>query len=360
MADVQKKVILAVDDNPSNIQIIVSSLRSDYIVRPFTSGRECIEYFSKGQTCDLILLDIEMPEFNGFDTIRVLKSMPESKQVPVVFLTGVMDTQSEMDGLSLGAVDYIYKPFNPMLVKKRIEIHIALEEYSNNLQQLVLRKTETIEKLNQVTIFTIISIIGTRDQETNGHINRTSAYVVALSEALRTRGNYVSELTDENIEQLKRSAPLHDVGKVGIKDAILNKPGKLTEEEFAEMKRHASIGGDAFCEARMLMNEASFLDLAEQLARSHHEKWNGSGYPQGLVGDNIPLVARIMAIADVYDALISRRPYKEPMPHAEAVQIIMEGSGTHFDPAIAEAFLSIESEFDHIAQTFNDESLIAM
>ena len=355
MADNQKKTILVVDDNLSNIQIIISSLRNEYNLRPFTSGRECIEYFSKGQGCDLILLDIEMPEFNGFDTIRVLKSIPQAAKIPVIFLTGVMNPQSEVDGLSLGAVDYIYKPFNPVLLKKRIEIHIALEEYSNNLEQLVLRKTETIEKLNHVTVSTIISVIGTRDQETNGHINRTSAYVVALSEALRSRGCYLEELSDANIEQLKRSAPLHDMGKVGIKDAILNKPGKLTEEEFADMKRHTTIGGDAFHEARIMMNEASFLDLAEQLARSHHEKWDGTGYPDGLSGREIPLFARIMAIADVYDALISKRPYKEPMPHEVAVKIIMEGHGKHFDPDIADAFLAIEQEFHHIAQTFNDE-----
>ena len=360
MADVQKKTILVVDDNPSNIQIIVSSLRTDYNVRPFTSGRECLEYFNKGQTGHLILLDIEMPEFNGFDTIRALKSMPQSRKIPVVFLTGVVDTQSEVEGLTLGAVDYIYKPVNTVLVKKRIEVHLALEEYSNNLQQLVERKTETIEKLNHVTISTIISVIGTRDQETNGHINRTSAYVVALAEALRARGLYLSELSDESIDQLRRSAPLHDVGKVGIKDAILNKPGRLTDEEFSEMKRHSVIGADAFHEARMMMNEASFLDLAEQLARSHHERWDGSGYPDGLAGEGIPLFARIMAIADVYDALISRRPYKEPMPHEVAVKIIMDGSGVHFDPAIAEAFLSIEHEFNHIAQTFNDEVLVPM
>ena len=358
MASAQKKVIVAVDDNPSNIQIIVSSLRNEYSVRPFTSGRECIEYFKKGQTCDLILLDIEMPEFNGFDTIRMLKSVPQSQKIPVVFLTGVLDTQSEVEGLSLGAVDYIYKPVNPVLVRKRLEVHLALEEYSNNLQQLVQRKTETIEKLNHVTISTIISVIGTRDQETNGHIHRTSAYVVALAEALRSRGLYASALTDESIEQLRRSAPLHDVGKVGIKDAILNKPGRLTEEEFSEMKRHSVIGADAFREARMMMNEASFLDLAEQLARSHHEKWDGTGYPDGLRGEDIPLFARIMAIADVYDALISRRPYKEPMPHSVALGIIRDGSGVHFDPVIVDTFLTIEPEFDQIAHKFADGDFV--
>jgi len=354
MADLQKKTIVAVDDSPSNIQIIVSTLRADYNVRPFTSGRECVEYFAKGQTCDLILLDIEMPEFNGFDTIRMLKSMPQCKKIPVVFLTGVVDTESEVEGFSLGAVDYIYKPVNPVLVKKRIEVHLALEEYSNNLELLVDRKTATIEKLSDVTISTIVSVIGSRDNETSGHVNRTSAYIVALSQALRSRGMYTDELTDDSIAQLKRSAPLHDVGKVGIKDAILNKPGKLTDEEFDAMKLHTTIGGEAFREARVKMNEASFLDLAEQLARSHHEKWNGLGYPEGLSGLEIPLSARIMAIADVYDALISERPYKEPFPHETAVKIIMEGSGSHFEPAIAEAFLSVEQEFDRIAQIFHD------
>ena len=360
MANAQKKIIVAVDDNPSNIQIIVSSLRNDYNIRPFTSGRECIEYFSKGQTCDLILLDIEMPEFNGFDTIRMLKNLPQSQKIPVVFLTGVLDTQSEVEGLTLGAVDYIYKPVNPVLVKKRIEVHLALEEYSNNLEQLVLRKTETIEKLNHVTISTIVSVIGTRDQETSGHVNRTSAYVVTLAEALCNQGMYLNQLNDESIEQLKRSAPLHDVGKVGIKDAILNKPGKLTDDEFSEMKRHSAIGADAFREARMMMNEASFLDLAEQLARSHHEKWNGTGYPDGLAGEDIPLFARIMAIADVYDALISKRPYKEPMSHDTAVKIIVDGSGIHFDPTIVNAFMSVEAEFDHIAHAFSDEALVSV
>jgi Response regulator containing a CheY-like receiver domain and an HD-GYP domain len=355
MADIQKKTIMAVDDNPSNIQIIMGALRPNYNVRPFTSGRECIEYFSKGQTCDLILLDVEMPEFNGFDTIRVLKNMPQSKKIPVVFLTGVIETQSEVDGLTLGAVDYIYKPVNPVLLKKRLEVHLALEEYSNNLQQLVERKTETIEKLNHVTISTIISVIGTRDQETNGHIKRTSAYVLAIAEALRNRNLFMDELSDESIEQLKRSAPLHDVGKVGIKDAILNKPGKLNDEEFAEMKRHSIIGGDAFHDARLMMNEPSFLDMAEQLARSHHEKWNGMGYPDGLAGNDIPFFARIMAIADVYDALISKRPYKAPMTHEVAVKIIMEGKGTHFDPVITGVFFEIEQEFNHIAQKFSEE-----
>ena len=354
MADLIKKTIMAVDDNPSNIQIIMNSLRSEYNIRPFTSGRECIEYFSKGQTCDLILLDIEMPEFNGFDTIRVLKSMPQSKKIPVVFLTGVIETQSEVDGLTLGAIDYIYKPVNPVLLKKRIEVHLALEEYSNNLQQLVERKTETIEKLSHVTISTIVSVIGIRDQETSGHIHRTSAYVSALAEALRSRGFYTDRLTDESIKQLIRSAPLHDVGKVGIGENILNKPGKLTEEEFAVMKCHSIIGGEAFHEARLLMNEASFLDLAEQLARSHHEKWNGTGYPDGLAGEDIPLGARIMAIADVYDALISKRPYKDPMPHEKAVQIIIDGRGSHFDPTIVDAFMTIEQDFDSIAKKFND------
>ncbi len=353
----QKKTVVVIDDSPANLQIIISSLRDHYHMRPFTSGLEGLRYFERGQHADLILLDIEMPGLSGFDTIERLKQMPESRAVPVVFLTGVMDAASEVEGLSLGAVDYIYKPFNPLLVRKRIDMHIALEAYSQGLECAVERKTQTIEKLNRIAIFTIISIIGTRDNETKGHISRTSEYVVALSKALRDEGLYETALTDDTIQQLWRSAPLHDVGKVGIPDHILSKPGKLSCDEFEIMKTHTSIGADAFVEARAMMGEPSFLDFAEVLARSHHEKWNGQGYPEGLSGNDIPLIARIMAIADVYDALISVRPYKQPIPHDQAVQIIVEGRGTHFDPQLVDAFLHIEGKFREIADRSGDDLL---
>lgn len=357
MSDSRRKTIVVVDDNPVNIQIIMSSFRNEYIIIPFTSGYDAIEFFKKGQRCDLILLDVVMPEIGGFDTIKVLKSMDEAKDIPVVFLTGNMETQSQVEGLTLGAVDYIFKPFNPPLVKKRIEIHIALEEYNKNLTRLVQEKTRTIEMLSDVTVSTIVSIIGTRDEETEGHISRTGEYVTALAKELLRSGLYTDELTDENILMLRKSAPLHDLGKVGISDSILTKPGRLTNEEFEIMKTHTIIGGEAFSKAKFLMNEPSFLDYAEQLAMYHHEKWNGQGYPGGLKGTDIPLIARIMAIADVYDALISKRPYKQAMSHETATKIIAESRGTHFDPDLCDAFLRINAEFMRIAMKFNENTL---
>ncbi len=349
-----KKTVVVIDDNPSNLQAIITNLRETYTIIPFTSAREALKFFGKGNACNLILLDIEMPGMNGFETIRALKAMPNVRGIPVIFLTGRNETASEMEGLSLGAVDYIYKPFNPVLVEKRISIHIALENYSSGLERLVRLKTHTIEKLTDVTISTIISLFGSKDQETQGHIQRTSAYVVSLALELRASGVRAAELSDEAVDMLRRSAPLHDVGKAGISDAILKKPARLSPEEFEEMKLHTVIGGEALAEARRSMNEPSFLDTAEILAMYHHERWDGAGYPKGLAGENIPFLARIMSVADVYDALISARPYKPAFTHEKAVAIIAESIGTQFDPDVGTAFLRIHTAFHSIAKQFVD------
>ncbi len=350
----EKQTIVLVDDSPANIQLIVSALRGNYNLIPFTSGKEAISFFEKGQTCDLILLDIEMPDMNGFETIKIFKSMDAVKHIPVIFITARIEVESELEGLSYGAVDYIYKPFNPALVGKRIELHLALEHYKNNLELLVRKKTQTIEKLSNVTISTIISLVGSHDDETRGHINRTSAYVVAIANELVKSGLFLEELTEENIDLMRQSAPLHDIGKVGISDGILKKPAKLTPEEFEEIKKHTSIGGEALAEARRILNEPSFLDFAEILAYYHHERWDGSGYPKKLSGNEIPIFARIMSIADVYDALISKRPYKDAYSHSEAVKTISEGCGTQFDPEVCAAFLRIDDKFESIAKEFAD------
>ena len=353
--DTEKKTVLVVDDNPANLRIIITSLKDDYRLIPFTSGKDAHEFFNKGRRCDLILLDVDMPEMNGFETIKLFKHNPDLRDIPVIFLTGLLDPSNEMEGLSLGAVDYIRKPFSPPLIKKRIDMYIALEEYNRHLGDLVKRKTTTIEKLSDVTIFTIVTMVGSRDHETGGHINRTSNYVVVLAEQLVRAGLFTRELTKANIDMLKRSAPLHDIGKVGIDDKILKKPDKLAPEEFNAMKEHTIIGGSALGEARQMMDEPSFLDIASVLALCHHEKWDGSGYPRGLKGEDIPLFARIMAIADVYDALISVRPYKKAFSHEEAVSIMMQGSGTHFDPRLTEAFEAVHEEFNAIARRFADQ-----
>lgn len=348
--------IMVVDDNTATLQMVVSSLREDCRIVPFTSGPSAITYFEKGNTCDLILLDIDMPAMNGFETLKRFRTLPVAAGIPVIFLSGYIENEYEVEGLSLGAMDYIQKPIFVPLLKQRIEIHLRLQEYNHNLERMVRAKTQTIEKLSDVTIFTIVSIIGTRDDETGGHIRRTSEYVTTLARKLVEMGFHTEELTSDSIAMMKKSAPLHDIGKVAISDSILKKPASLTREEFEEIKKHTTVGANALREAREMLGEQSFLDTAEILARYHHEKWNGTGYPEGLAGEAIPVFARILAFADVYDALISHRPYKEAMCHEKAVQIILEGAGTHFDPVICKAFAEIHEHFDLIAHTFADRN----
>lgn len=355
MEDKDRKTIVVIDDSPVNIKYIEISFSDTYNIVPFTSPYDAIDAFTRYQTCDIILLDIEMPGMNGFETIKVLKTLERSKNIPVIFLTGNMRVDSQIEGLSLGAVDYIIKPFIPQIVKTRVEMHIALESSNRELERLVREKTKAIEKLSDVTILAIVSIIGSRDHETLGHIRRTSEYVVMLANELVEMGLHTGELTEKNIYMLRKSAPLHDVGKIGISDSILLKPDKLTDDEFEMMKKHTVIGGEAFAEARNMMNEPSFLDFAGCLAMYHHERWDGSGYPHGLKGDEIPIFARIMALADVYDALISKRPYKKPFSPEEAAGIIEDGRGTHFDPDICDAFLHIKDRFRDIAIQFADD-----
>jgi putative two-component system response regulator len=337
--------------------MVLASMRERYRIVPFTSGAAAIRFFERGHDCDLILMDIDMPGMNGFETLRLLRTMPQAAEVPVIFLTGYIESEYEMEGLSMGAADYIQKPIFVPLLRQRIENLLKLQSYKKNLEIMVTLKTRTIERLSDVTIFTIVSVIGKRDDETGGHIARTSEYVGALATQLVKMGYHVDDLSPENIAMAKRSAPLHDIGKVAISDSILKKPGKLTPEEFEVIKTHTTIGADALREACEMMGDVSFLDTGEILARYHHEKWNGQGYPEGLKGEEIPIFARIMAFADVYDALISRRPYKVAMGHDTAVRTIQEGAGTHFDPFICRAFEEIHEQFDGIAHTFADQNV---
>jgi len=297
------------------------------------------EYLNSGNLCDLVLLcDTDL------DLIAALNI------APVIVLDEKYNFDNEIKALQLGAADYIHKPVNLASLKSRIDTHISNFEHKNGLEKIIFEKTKTIEKLSDVTIESIISIIGTRDTDTNNHSGRTSEYVLAIANELKNSGLYQSELSEENIFMLKKSAPLHDIGKVGIDDTILKKLGKYTPEEFEIMKNHTIIGSEALKRAKLFMNEPSFLDCAEILARHHHEKWDGSGYPDKLKANEIPLFARIMAIADVYDALTSKRSYKEMIPHNKSVEIITQGSGTQFDPDICNAFLRINQKFFEISK----------
>lgn len=353
MHDLSECAILIVDDVEANIDILVHTLENDYQLRVAMDGQAALESIELNSP-DIILLDVMMPIMDGYEVIRRLKSDERTRLIPVLFLTALTDQQAEAKGLALGAVDFITKPFNPELVKARVHNHLLLKRHQDDLEGLVAERTTQLRQTQDVIIQNMGVMAECRDPETGGHIKRTQGYVRVLAERLRTWPKFKELLSPATIELLYKSAPLHDIGKVAIADSILLKPGKLTPEEFDEMKKHTHYGRDVIMRCEKDLPYESFLDVAREIAYSHHEKWDGSGYPQGLAGDGIPVAGRIMALADVYDALVSKRVYKPPFPHAKAVTIIREGRGQHFDPDMVDAFLGIEETFRQVAFEFAD------
>jgi putative two-component system response regulator len=348
----EKKFIILVDDNPTNLRIGKSVLATQYRVATSPSAEKMFDIL-KNNNPAIILLDIDMPEMNGYEAIKILKSKPETKNIPVIFLTAKTDSDDELEGLSLGAIDYITKPFQPSLLLKRIEVHLLVESqrkklqyFNENLQKMVEEKTQNILELQNALLKTIAELVECRDNVTGGHIERTQKGVKILLEELEKSGIYQEETKNWDANLLLQSCQLHDVGKISIDDNILKKPGKLSNEEFDEMKKHTVFGEQVIEKIETLAKESDFLIYAKIFAASHHEKWDGTGYPRGLKGNEIPLLGRIMAIADVYDALISVRPYKKAFTHDEAVRIITEGSGTQFDPALVVLFVQNSGRFN--------------
>ncbi len=349
-----KATILVVDDTPANIDILVGMLREEYTVKVATSGERALRIIRDSKKPDLVLLDIMMPGLDGFEVCRRLRENEQTATIPVIFVTAMTQEADELRGLSLGAVDYITKPFQPSLVKTRIRNQLELKSLRDNLEQKVQLRTQELTLTREVTIDLLATVVDCRDPETGGHINRTKNYVLTLARHLQKHTAHREYLDEATIDIFYHSAPLHDVGKVGVPDSILMKPGKLTSEEFREMQKHTQYGREALLRGAHKLGDNSFLRHAIDIVYCHHEKWNGEGYPQGLSGEDIPLSARIMAIADVYDALITRRMYKPPFPHDSAVKIIKENRGTHFDPLLVDAFLDIHEEFRMIAIEFAD------
>lgn len=355
-------VVLVVDDEPNNIELLRHLLAPQFRVRVATNGQRALKVVATDPRPDIILLDVMMPEMDGWEACRRLKSDPGSADIPVIFLTAKSEVEDEQRGLALGAVDYIMKPISPPIVLARLKTHLALKNtlallrrYNLTLEDEVRQRTHEVQVIQEVTIMAMASLAETRDNETGNHIRRTQNYVRSLAAHLSTKPKFAAELTAEAIDLLYRSAPLHDIGKVGIPDSILRKPGPLTAEEFEVMKTHTRIGHDAIAAAeRLLETPSSFLRYGREIALSHQEKWDGSGYPEGLAGEAIPLSARLMALADVYDALISERCYKQAMTHEQAVELIKAGRGTHFDPDIVDGFLEIDELFKVIAARFLD------
>ena len=348
--------VLVVDDVPENIQVIAEVLKSHFTVTAAINGYKALELAGKDPRPDIVLLDVMMPGISGFDVCARLKADEATRDIPVIFVTALSDAGNEAEGLALGAVDYITKPINPSLVRARVSNHLELKSHRDRLQELVDERTQEVKLTQEATVAAMGALAEYRDPETGGHIQRTRNYVRALARKLSSNRAYALFLDEHTIEMLFLSAPLHDIGKVGIRDEVLLKPGKLTETEFEEMKAHPILGLHAIMAAEKGLGHNSFLRHAREIAESHHEKWDGSGYPNGLKSDEIPISGRLMAIADVYDALISKRVYKLPMSHSEAVRIIAEGKGTHFDPEMVDGFLEIQEEFRAIALQFADHN----
>jgi putative two-component system response regulator len=356
-----RQTIFLVDDNLANLTAGKTMLKEHHNVFSIPSGAKLFEMLEK-VTPDLILLDIEMPEMDGYEALKRLKTDKETCKIPVIFLTARNDPGSELEGLNLGATDYISKPFSPPLLLKRIENHLliqnqqmALKDYNDNLQQMVQKRTRQVVELQNSILNTVTEMVEFRDDITGGHIERTQNYLKLLVDKLLSEKIYWEEVSAWNLEFLIPSAQLHDVGKIAISDAILNKPGKLSPEEFEIMKNHASIGEKAIEDIMKTNSENDFLCHAKLFAGTHHEKWDGSGYPRGLKNTIIPLQGRLMAVADVYDALIAARPYKKPMSTQEAERIIIEGKEKHFDPVLVELFKDLSPQFARIAEHCNAE-----
>ena len=356
--------IVLVDDVISNLDQGRNMLKTFYEVYPAVSAAKLFEIL-ENVLPDLILLDVQMPEMNGYEAIGKLKADPRFADIPVIFLTAKNDELSEREGFDLGAVDYITKPFSTPLLLKRIENQLlivrktkdlqasqaALQDYADNLMSMVRDKTDEVLDLQNVVLSTVGDLVEFRDNPTGGHITRTQQYLRVLVERLLQKNTpYREEIAQWDIDFFVQSALLHDVGKIAISDLILNKPGKLTDEEFEIMKTHVTAGVDAIERILSHTKKHAFLNHALLITGTHHEKWDGSGYPIGLTGANIPLEGRLMAIADVYDALISDRPYKKAFSHEEACKIIEAGAGTQFDPLLVEVFIETESEFARIAR----------
>ena len=357
-----KPTILVVDDTPDNLVLMSELLRDRYAVKLAKSGERALQLAAADPPPDLILLDIMMPGLSGLDVIQRLKADETTRHVPVIFLTAMSAVEDEQRGLEMGAVDYITKPISPPIVLARVANHLQLKAASDFLRDKnafleneVERRTRENLAIQDVTILALASLAETRDLETGNHIRRTQHYVRILAEQLKSHPRFGWHLTDENIQMLYKSAPLHDIGKVGVPDHILLKRGQLTPEETELMKMHTTLGRNAIQSAEdQLGMPVDFLCTAKEIAYYHQEKWDGTGYPTGCKGEEIPISARIMALADTYDALISKRPYKEAMTHEQAAAIIREGSGTHFDPEIVSAFEDAQEEFRAIAARFSD------
>jgi putative two-component system response regulator len=369
-----RHTVLVVDDTPANITVLGETLRPHYQVRVAISGERALRAVALSPQPDLILLDIMMAGMDGYEVLNTLKANEATRDIPVIFITAMDSVESETQGLALGAVDYITKPLNPDIVLARVRTHIELSQARSRLndqnawlEQEVSRRMRENALIQDLSLRALACLAEVRDTETGNHILRTQSFVDLLARHLADHPDYRAALAGERLGMAVKSAPLHDIGKIGIPDSILLKPGRLTPEEFEVMKAHPLIGAQAITRAmeralagsdEVLGNLAdgafAFMETAREIALGHHEKWDGSGYPAGLKGDEIPISARLMALADVFDALLSRRIYKPSMSFDEVSRIIVAERGRHFDPVIVDAFLALRPRFAEVARRLAD------
>ncbi len=369
MIENSKKIkILVVDDTVANLKLLQDMLRkSGYDPRPCPNGPTALRA-AASDIPDLILLDVNMPEMDGYEVCDRLKQNETLKEVPVIFISALNETADKLEAFRRGGVDYITKPFQFEEVRARIDTHVKLRQYQMALRDHNLHLTELVDERTRevitakeevskgqlATIMAMCKIAEARDDDTGKHIERTQLYCEALAEKLHEMSRYTDTVDEEYLRNVFHASPLHDIGKVAIPDAILNKPGRLTPEEFDIMKTHAVIGAHNLEAVIARYPNNSFIQVGVEIARSHHEKWNGTGYPDGLAGEEIPLAARIMAVGDVYDALRSKRCYKDAFSHEKARGILLEERGEHFDPELIDVFLDVEARFVAIHDEMGD------
>jgi len=354
--DNERNIVMLIDDDEVCLTMGREILEDKYTLYPVQSGEQAFVILKK-VIPDLILLDIEMPGMDGYAVLRKLKQKEATKDIPVIFLSSRTNPGDELDGLCLGAIDFITKPFSPLLLVQRVENHLLicsqrkeLISYNSSLQKMVENQTKKTMELQNAVLNTFSEVVEFREKTSGGHIERIVGYIGKMLDAMLKHRLYRDEVESWDREAFISASQMHDIGKIYISEAILNKPGKVSHQEFEEIKKHSTYGQMIIDRIRrQLTNGHPFLDYAAVLAESHHERWDGSGYPKGLIGNNIPLAGRLMALVDVYDALVSVRPYKQPMLPREAAEEIIKGSGTIFDPVLVEIFEAISDEFAEIA-----------
>lgn len=359
----EREVILLVDDQPDNLMLMSELLMGHYQVKVAVTGAKALRLATSDPRPDLVLLDVMMPELDGYEVCRRLKADPHTREIPVIFLTGVVSSADEQRGLDLGAVDYITKPISPPVTLARIRAHLKLKanadflrDKSEFLELEVRRRSRELQAVQDATLEAMATLCDLRDNPRSRHLLRIEQYMALLADALLRREGEASGLGLEQIELLARSAQLHDIGKVAVPDRVLLNPGQLGEEDLRLLQSHTLIGRDALEAAEQrLGTPAEFLRFAKEIAYGHHERWDGSGYPQGLAGERIPLSARLMALVDCYDDLTSRHAYQAPLPPLEAQVQIVAASGRHFDPLVVEAFVEVAEGFAAIARRHADD-----